>query len=132
MRRSSWLSLACARASVLCLGGLGAFGFLLGACSTHGKAVPLGGECFQATDCGDGVVCVPQADGKRICSTDISGTVSIEDAGGPPPADAGDAGDAGPSDAGPDAARTDAAPKDAAPPDSEPPDTGASPDAAID
>ena len=122
MRRSSWLSLACVLS-------LGAGSFLLGACSTHGKTVPLGGECFQATDCGDGVVCVPQADGKRICSTDISGIVSVEDAGGPPPADAGDAGS---SDAGPDAARTDAAPKDAAPPDSEPPDTGASTDAALD
>ena len=86
--------------------------------------MPLGGECFQATDCGDGVVCVPRADGKRICSTDISGTVSVEDAGGPPPVDAGDA--------GPDGARTDAAPKDAAPPDSESPDTGASTDAPVD
>jgi hypothetical protein len=101
--------------------------FSLAACSTHGKTVPIGAECFQATDCGDGVVCVPQADGKRICSTDLSGVVSIEDAAGPPA-------DASRGDANADASSSDAARGDAATSnDSGAPDTGApGNDAALD
>ena len=113
MRRTSWLVVS-------------AFVPLALSCSTHGKTVPIGGECFQASDCGDGVVCVPQTDGKRICSTDISGIVSAEDAAAPPV-------DAGASDGASDSAPRDAAKQpDGAPPDAEPPDTGAASDAPVD
>ncbi|CAN5726537.1 hypothetical protein BH09MYX1_BH09MYX1_28760 [soil metagenome] len=96
-----------------------------GACSS-GALVPAGGECLQATDCDNGLVCVPQG-GKRICSSDITGIVNL-----PPEAGA----DATVSDATLDAIIYDA-PIDTTPPkdtggpdvnppvDSGPPDTGA-------
>jgi hypothetical protein len=89
-------------------------------CSTKAKLLGQGGECLQATDCVDGLVCVPQNDGHRICSNDLSGVQSTEDAGAPAPIDSG------PSDARPDAPVA-----DANPPDVEQPDTGGS-DAAGD
>lgn len=53
---------------------------LLGACSKSNSAIDKGGECFFATDCAPGLVCVAQRDqGTRICTDDLSGV-----AGDPP------------------------------------------------
>lgn len=85
------------------------------ACSVETSRVGAGGECFLASDCEPGLVCVPQRNGARICSNDLT-----EVAGRPPPEagarDASEAGDA--TDEGGDAT-TDAPVVDA------PVDTGA-------
>jgi hypothetical protein len=61
-----------------------------GAC-TSTSLVGAGGECFQAIECEPGLVCIPSAGGKRICSSDLSGiVVAVPEAG---------AGDATPGDA---------------------------------
>jgi hypothetical protein len=46
---------------------------ILAACSTSAKLVGNGGECFQAVDCEQGLVCAPQKTGKGICTGDLSG-----------------------------------------------------------
>jgi hypothetical protein len=99
---------------------LAVVGVLTG-CSTKAKLVASGGECLQATDCEDGLVCVPQSDGKRICSNDLSGVQMVEEAAAPPPA----------KDAGSRDARRDA-PADVEPPDADQSDTGAVDDAPTD
>ncbi len=62
---------------------------VLAACSTKAKLIAQGGECLQATDCADGLVCVPQKDGRRLCDNDLSLVQSTEDAAAPAPTDAG-------------------------------------------
>jgi hypothetical protein len=70
----------------------------LAACSKDSSAVARGGECYLATDCAPGLVCVPQKDGRRLCSDDLTGL------GNPPPeGGAGDAGEAGDAPNNPDA-----------------------------
>jgi hypothetical protein len=58
---------------------LSALAAALGCTGTN--AVGPGGDCFLATDCDDGLACVPQADGRRVCSADFSGIVSTNDGG---------------------------------------------------
>ena len=77
-----------------------------------------GEECFAATDCQAGLVCVPQREGSRLCSSDLTMV-----AGRPPP-EAG----AAESDGGPDGptegAVTDGPPaQDTSVPDTSVPDT---------
>jgi hypothetical protein len=81
------------------------------ACASSASKVGAGAECFLASDCEDGLVCVPQANGGRVCSSDISRVA------GSPPAEGG-AGDANAADA------TDA-PADGPPADAPVQDTGA-------
>jgi hypothetical protein len=50
------------------------------ACNTSSSAVGPGGECFLATDCAPGLVCLEQPNKTRICSDDLSRV-----AGRPPP-----------------------------------------------
>jgi hypothetical protein len=69
--------------------GAAAAATLLAACGTKAKLVAQGGDCLQATDCADGLVCVPQDNGKRICSNDLSSVQTTEDAQAPPAKDAG-------------------------------------------
>ena len=57
------------------------------ACSSKASLVGPGGECFLATDCAPGLVCVEQANKTRVCSDDLTRV-----AGRPPPE--GGAGDA--------------------------------------
>jgi hypothetical protein len=94
---------------------------VVAACSKSG-VVGKGEQCYLATDCAPGLVCVPQGDeGARICSDDLSGV-----AGRPPPeagVDAGEGGDA-PADGPP--------PVDAPPPLDTGTDTNPPPDAAGD
>jgi hypothetical protein len=77
---------------------------LVDACSTSSPPVNRGGECFLATDCAPGLVCVEQANKGRTCSDDLTRV-----AGQAPPE--GGAGDARASDArASDARAADAAP----------------------
>ncbi len=72
------------------------------ACNPDTARVGAGGECFVATDCEQGLVCVPQQNGSRVCSNDLSRI-----SGRPPPeagprdavADADDAAQDAPEDA---------------------------------
>ena len=107
--------------------------FLAGACSSAASLVPKGGECFAATDCAAGLVCIPRKDGTRACDSDLTSvekpaTGASTDAGAPA-ADAGPADDAATStDAT--APRPDGGSKDAAPPrDATPPPVDAGVDA---
>ena len=63
---------------------------LVMACAPHNSASKAGEECFAASDCEPGLICVPQRLGARVCSSDLSQVT------GRPPAEAGmaDAGDA--------------------------------------
>jgi hypothetical protein len=92
---------------------------LIAACSTHAKLAGQGEQCFQATDCEDGLVCVPAPDGRSACTNDVSSIVHMQEAGGPAEAAPRDgATDAPPSDAPmmmPDAPPAEAAPQDSAP-----------------
>jgi hypothetical protein len=66
----------------------GTWGVLL-ACSKENAAIDKGGECFFASDCAPGLICVEQRDkGIRICTDDLSGV-----AGEPPGMEEGDASD---------------------------------------
>jgi hypothetical protein len=68
------------------------------ACAPDPELVGAGEECFVATDCAPGLVCVPQRGGSRFCSSDLTQVV-----GRPPPeAGAADAGEGGAAGDGPD------------------------------
>ncbi len=47
-------------------------GGLLSACSAKSNPVGPNGECFLATDCAPGLVCIEQPNKTRICSDDLS------------------------------------------------------------
>lgn len=64
-------------------GVLAGAGGLLFACAQESSPVGPGGECFLASDCQAGLVCVPQPNGARACSSDLTGFE------GNPPAEAG-------------------------------------------
>ena len=103
-------------AVALAVGMLGAVGTLAFACAPETSPVGPGGECFVASDCEPGLVCVPQRGGARQCSSDLSQVV-----GRPPPeGGAADTGGDGPAD-GP--------PADASGQDTGAPDTGVVDDA---
>jgi hypothetical protein len=70
------------------------------ACAPKNSASGAGQECFVATDCEPGLVCVPQRGGARLCSADLS-QVTGRPPGGPPMADGGDAATDGPVADGP-------------------------------
>lgn len=86
----------------------------MGACSSKEHLVAKGEACFLATDCEPGLVCVPQDNGTRICSDDLT-----KIAGDTPP-------EAGPPmDANPDAPEGgNDAPNDGPPPNDTGADTG--------
>ncbi|MDB4946667.1 MAG: hypothetical protein JWP97_6201 [Labilithrix sp.] len=89
-----------------------------GACNTGSEQAAAGGTCFTASDCQPGLVCIPQKDGARVCSNDLTSVT-----GKPPPEGDAAAGDAAVFDGN--------APSDSAPPvDTGAPDTGA-PDTGI-
>ena len=83
------------------------------ACSSSPALVAAGGDCFAASDCQPGLVCVPQKNGPRVCSSDLSQVT------GRPPA-AGDAAIAEAGEAATDAPVADAPEQDTSPP----PDAG--------
>lgn len=72
-------------------------GLVVFACAAHTSLSGPGEECFAATDCADGLVCVPQRGGARLCSDDLSQVT-----GRPPPeGGAAEAGGDGPREANP-------------------------------
>lgn len=89
------------------------------ACSSETALSGPGEECFAATDCQAGLVCVPQRGGSRLCSNDLTQVV------GRPPPEAGaedvDGGGDGP---------TEGAVTDGPVPDTSVPDTSTGTDAA--
>lgn len=92
------------------------------ACTDKASLIGPGEECFAATDCQPGLVCVPQRSGARVCSNDLT---QVE--GRPPPeagADAGEAGEAG------EGAAPDGQVPDTSTPDTSKPDTSTGMDAA--
>jgi hypothetical protein len=93
---------------------------VLVACSTQPAASGAGEECFQATDCQSGLICVPQPSGARLCSNDLSKV-----AGRPPPeAGAADTGGDGPREGAPaDGPKQDTSMPDTSVPDTSAPDT---------
>ena len=121
------------QACLLCLAGLPAalLGLvLLGSACSEAKLVGAGGECLQATDCEDGLVCIPQGS-QRVCSSDLSKIQKTGDGtgsgDGAAAADASPSGDGGPGTIVDAPARDTNSPRDTSvPPDTQPPpDTGA-------
>jgi hypothetical protein len=94
-----------------------------GACTSKPSAVGPGGECFLATDCAPGLICVEQPDKTRSCSDDLSRVAGRS----PPEAGAGE-GDAA-NDGSLDGALSDGTtPRpDSGLPDTGTPDTGTDP-----
>ena len=103
----------------------GAVGVLV-ACGTNNLAA-AGAECTLATDCEPGLVCVPQRDGKKICSSDLTGVQRPVQPGGGGDASIGEGGEGGASDGAlpvDDTGVPDSAIKDTGPPDVTPPTDG--------
>lgn len=93
------------------------------ACSNTTTLSGPGEECFAATDCQPGFVCVPQRGGSRLCSNDLTQVV------GRPPPEAGAAdGEAGEGSA--EGAVPDGPDQDTSTPDTSTPDTSTGMDAA--
>ena len=97
-----------------------AVGMILFACAAQTSLSGPGQECFAATDCQDGLVCVPQRGGARLCSDDLSQVT-----GRPPPEGgaAAEAGGDGPREANP----ADGPAQDTSVPDTSVPDTSMPP-----
>ena len=99
---------------------------LASACTSKVTAVGPGGECFLATDCAPGLICIEQADKTRICSDDLSRV-----AGRPPPEGGADETDGGGEGGVPEGSVGDVVtpPPDTGLPDTNqpPPDTGTPP-----
>jgi hypothetical protein len=94
---------------------------MLIACGSQ-KLGAQGATCLQATDCQEGLVCVPQPKGANVCSSDLS-TIQLTEDATAPAMDAGAKRDAGTADAAVDDApgadapgADDAAQEDVAPP----------------
>lgn len=99
---------------------------LVGACAPESARVGAGGECFIATDCAPGLVCIEQPNKTRICTDDLSRVTGRAPSGG------NDGGDEPDDDGGDSGDRTDSAPPPPPPPPpadggadvTVPPDTG--------
>ena len=100
----------------------------IAACSSKAQLVGSGGQCEVATDCEEGLACVPGKDGNRTCTSDLS---SVQKTPQTPATDAGTP----PADGSTDAAAADDAPQNPAdtstpPQDSSQPDTSSPVDSA--
>jgi hypothetical protein len=93
---------------------------VVASCSGKPALVGPGGVCSLATDCQEGLVCVPHDDGTRTCDSDLKGVVP--DQGGGPVQDSG-SGQGG----------RDSASSDAPPPNDSyvPPDTSTATDSSL-
>jgi hypothetical protein len=109
------------RAAVV-LGSLLGAVVVLFACGTDTSLSGPGEECFAATDCQAGLVCVPQRGGSRLCSSDLT------QVDGRPPPEAG-AADSEAGDA-PEGSVIDGPAQDTSMPDTSMPDTSMPVDAA--
>jgi hypothetical protein len=111
---------------VVVFGGLATIGAVLvaGACKSTQNAVGPGGECFLATDCAPGLICIEQSNGARICSDDLSEVAGRPPPEAGPPGDGSDeGGEGGPLPDG-EPPPTDAGQDTKPPADTGPPDTG--------
>jgi hypothetical protein len=88
------------------------------ACVPSAALVSAGGECFTATDCAPGLVCVPLKGGSRVCSSDLSQVV-----GQPPPEAGVDASADGPAEGAADGPPLESSVPDTNVPDTSVPDT---------
>ena len=95
-------------------------------CSDDATLVGPGEECFAATDCQPGLVCVPQRSGSRLCTNDLTQVVGRPPPDGAAAAEAGEAGEGGPVEGG----ETDGPVQDTSMPDTSMPDTSMPVDAA--
>jgi hypothetical protein len=59
----------------------------LAACAGKQDPAGLGQDCYRDDDCKDGLVCVANAAGNRVCSKDVTSLASTVE-GPPAPADA--------------------------------------------
>jgi hypothetical protein len=73
------------------------------ACAAKNSAFGAGQECFAASDCEPGLVCVPVKDKGSVCSNDLSQVTGRppQEAAAPDAGDAGDATTDGPPADGP-------------------------------
>ncbi len=110
LRRATSVSRSLAAGLTATLAGL----LVASACAPQSSRVGAGGECFLATDCAPGLICIEQADKTRLCSDDLSRVAGRPASDGGAEADGG-IDEGGTSDDG-------AVPDDGA---SQPPDTGA-------
>lgn len=60
-----------------------------GGCEANTQRVGPGEECFVATDCEPGLVCVPLRNGARVCSNDLTEVVGRAPPDGAVPEDGG-------------------------------------------
>lgn len=96
------------------------------ACAPQSSRVGAGGECFLATDCAPGLICIEQADKTRLCSDDLSRVAGRPASDGGAEAD-GAVGEGGTSDDGAVADGASQPPDTGAPDTSTPSDAGAPP-----
>jgi hypothetical protein len=75
MRSSAILSSVLREAFVALAIALGA-----AACNSAADLVPAGGECNAATDCEQGLACIPRDGGSGVCSSDLNSVQTEEDA----------------------------------------------------
>jgi hypothetical protein len=61
--------------------GVAVVGGWLQACSSPATPSGQGDTCEQATDCQEGLACIPQANGTRQCSSDFTPVQTTEEAG---------------------------------------------------
>jgi hypothetical protein len=69
---------------ILALGWASAISWLAvtGACTTN-SLTAKGGACFQSIDCQAGLVCINANDAGGVCTDDLTGIVSVPEAGSP-------------------------------------------------
>ncbi|MBX3209937.1 MAG: hypothetical protein KF764_33210 [Labilithrix sp.] len=128
MTRLRWLTGATKLSRNLAAGLTATLGALVvaAACAPESSRVGPGGECFLATDCEPGLICIEQANKTRICSDDLSRV-----SGRPPPE--GDEGDAASEGGAGEPLPDGGQPEDTGAPDrNAPPDTGTPVDAGED
>ena len=102
------------RVAVVC-GCLMVAGLIVLACAQESSPVGPGGECFVASDCAAGLVCVPQRGGARQCTDDLSQVM-----GRPPPGPTDSGAGDGPTDGSDDGSPQ----EEGGNPDTGTPDTG--------
>ena len=78
-------------------------------CSSAAAPVGAGAPCEQVSDCQQGLVCIPQTNGTRVCSSNLSSIQRTEDSGA---REGGGAVMMTPADAGKPPGDTGAAPQD--------------------
>ena len=74
---------------------LGPVAFAIVSCNASTNLVGKGGECFLASDCAPGLVCV-EINKQRVCSDDLTSVAGRPPPEGGAPREAGEGGDANP------------------------------------